>query len=381
MRSLAPSASPGGLAALVLAALAATAAVLVCAPILTRGMWIARLALRETSLGVTAAALAAIALCPPADGRRRVVLALAAPAAIVGLLPFSAQWLTLHRLGLPFSLWEYAVGPRRPAVREEKDLVLEARDPPLRADVYAGKGAAPRPFVVLLHGGSWRGGERGQGVHASRALADAGYTVFDVEYGLAPAHPFPAGVADAKCVLGRLRARAAELAIDPGRAFFLGRSAGGQIALIAAYSAGDARLPPSCDVPDEPVQGVVALYAPADLVYGHANPMRPDVIGGNQSLEIYLGGPAKSRREAYRLGSPRNWVGDKPLPPTLLLHGASDPIVECLHSVLLASELVAASQRVQQVCVPFGDHGFDMRPGGVGDQLARGAILQFLGGA
>jgi acetyl esterase/lipase len=369
------------LAALVVAALAAAAAVLACAPILTRGMWIARLALRETSLAVTAAALAAIALCPRSDARRRGVIALAAPAAIVGVLPFSAQWLTLHRLGLPFSLREYVAGPRRPVVREEKDFVVEAGEHPLRADVYAGKGAAPRPFVVVVHGGSWQGGKRGQGVHASRALAEAGYTVFDVEYSLAPAHPFPAGVADVKCALGRLRARAGELGLDPGRAFLLGRSAGGQIALVAAYSAGDARLPPSCDVPDAPVAGVVALYAPADLVYGHANPMRPDVIRGNQSLELYLGGPAKSRREAYRLASPRNWIGDSPLPPTLLLHGASDPIVECLHSVLLASELVAAGQKVQQLCVPFGDHGFDMRPGSVGDQLARGAILRFLAGA
>jgi acetyl esterase/lipase len=368
------------LAALVLAALAAAAAVLMCAPILTRGMWIVRLALRETSLAITAAAVVAIALCRPSDAQRRVVAALALPAAIVGLLPFSAQWLALHRLGLSFSPAEYVLGPRRPVVRERKDLVLEAGNPALRADLYTGNGTGPRPFVMVVHGGSWRGGERGEGVHASRALADAGYTVVDVTYGLAPEHPFPAGVADVKCALGRLRARAGELGLDPRRAFLLGRSAGGQIALVAAYSAGDARLPPSCPVPDEPVEGVVALYAPADLVYGHANPMRPDVIHGNQSLELYLGGPAKSRREVYRLASPRSWIGDSPLPPTLLLHGASDPIVECLHSVLLASELVAAGQKVQQVCVPFGEHGFDMRPGSVGDQLARGAILRFLGG-
>jgi acetyl esterase/lipase len=369
------------LAGLVLASLAGTGAVFMCAPILTRGMWIARLALRETSLATTAVALLAIALARGSGPRERFVLGVAVPAAVVGLLPFSAQWLTLRRLGLPFSLREYVLGPRRTALHEEKDLVLEARDPPLRADVYAGKGAGPRPFVVVVHGGSWRGGERGQGVHISRALAAAGYTVFDVEYGVAPGHPFPAGVADVKCVLGRLRARAGELGIDPGRAFLLGRSAGGQIALLAAYSSGDGRLPPSCGIEDAPVQGVIALYAPVDLVYGHANPMRPDVILGNESLELYLGGSAKSRREAYRLASPRHWVGDGPLPPTLLLHGASDPMVECLHSVLLASELVAAGQKVRQVCVPFGEHAFDMRPGGVGDQLARGAILEFLGGA
>jgi acetyl esterase/lipase len=367
------------LAALVLAVVAAAAAVLTCAPILTRGMWIARLALRETSLLTTAVAFLALFLVRDGGPRRPLVRGLAVPAAVVGLLPFSAHWIALHRLGLSFSLAEYAVGPRSPAVSEERDLVLE-RTPSrqLRADVYKGLGEGPHPLVVAVHGGSWRGGGKGQGVHVSRALAAAGYTVADVEYGLAPEHPFPEAVADLKCLLGRLRARASELGVDPRRVILLGRSAGGQIALVAAYSAGDARLPPSCDTEDAPVQGVVALYAPADLVYGHANPMRPDVIRGNQSLELYLSGPPVRRREAYRLASPRSWVDDRALPPTLLLHGASDPIVECLHSVLLAAELTAAGQRVRQVCVPFGDHAFDMRPGGVGDQLARGAILEFL---
>src|SRR5207344_2053118 len=150
----------------------------------------------------------------------------------------------------------------------------------------------------------------------SRALAGAGYTVFDVEYGLAPEHPFPEAVADLKCLLGRLRARAAELDLDPVRGALLGRSAGGQIALVAAYSTGDARIPPSCATEEAPVQGVIALYAPADLVYGYANPMRPDVIRGNESLALYLGGPPDRRWETYRLASPRSWVDGRPLPPT-----------------------------------------------------------------
>ena len=367
------------LVALVLASVAALAAVLTCLPILTRWMWIARLALRETSLLTTAVAVIALVLARGTGPQSRIVWVLAVPAALVGLLPFTAQLVTLHRLGLPFSLREYVLGPPRSVVHEERDIVLDVRPRPLRADVYRGAGAGPRPFVVIIHGGSWRGGERGQGKHISRALAAAGYTVFDVEYSLAPEHPFPEGVADVKCLLGRLRARASELGVDPDRATLMGRSAGGQIALLAAYSAGDPRIPPSCDVDDVPPRAVIALYAPGDLVYGYANPMRPDVIKGNESLGLYLGGPPSRRLETYRLASPRTWVDRRPLPPTLLLHGASDPMVECLHSVLLAAELQAAGQRVRQVCVPFGEHAFDMRPGSVGEQLARRAILEFLG--
>ena len=146
---------------------------------------------------------------------------------------------------------------------------------------------------------------------------------------------------------------------------------------MTAYSAGDARLAPSCDVPDLPVQAVVGIYPPVDLIYGHANPMRPDVIHTTESLELYLGGPPARRLEAYRLASPLAWL-DHALPPTLLLHGSGDAIVESLHSVLLEAQLKARSQTVELIVVPFGEHGFDMRPGGVGEQIARQATLRFL---
>ena len=375
--------SRGGIrswAALLTSACAAAAALLLLTPALARWVWIARLALRETSLAITAVALLAALLALPArDRRQRMARWLALPSGVVGLLPFATQLFVLMRLGLPFSPLEYAVGSRPQQVRVERHLVLEARAAPLRADVHHAPGAAPHPFVVLVHGGSWRSGERGEGAHLTRAIAVAGHTVIDVEYRLAPAHPFPDGIGDLKCALGRVRERAGELGIDPDRGVLLGRSAGGQMALVAAYSAGDPRVPPSCDVRDAPVQGVIGLYSPVDLVFGHANPMRPDVIASTRSIELYLGGPPSSRREVYRLASPRSWA-DRPLPPTLLLHGESDRIVGSLHSALLASELSANRSPVTLVRIPFGEHGFEMRPGSVSEQLARAAILEFLDG-
>ena len=347
-------------------------------PSLTISMWMARLVLRETSLLTTALALLGFALTGRGGGwTARGARGLALVAAFVGLVPFLAQWLTLRRVGLPFSIVEYVVGPARSSALPEFNLVLEPRDSPLRADVWPAPGDRPHPFVLSVHGGSWRAGEKGQGTHMFRSLAAAGYTVVDVEYGLAPAHPFPEGIADVKCLLGRVRERAAEFHIDPLRGALLGRSAGGQIALVTAYSAGDPRLAPSCDVPDLPVQAVVGIYSPVDLIYGHANPMQPDVIHTTESLELYLGGPPTRRLEAYRLASPLAWL-DRALPPTLLLHGTGDAIVESLHSVLLEAQLKARSHTVELIVVPFGEHGFDMRPGGVGEQIARQATLRFL---
>ena len=166
-------------------------------------------------------------------------------------------------------------------------MILDPQKPWLTADVFHAPGPPPHPFVVAVHGGSWRRGDKGELPHFSRRLAAAGYTVVDVRYGLAPAEPFPRGIADVKCLLGRVRERAAELGVDPARAALFGRSAGGEVALVAAYSAGDPRIPPSCPVADEPVRAVVALYAPGDMVWGHDNPMVPDVIQGTESIELY----------------------------------------------------------------------------------------------
>src|SRR5262249_8794653 len=143
------------------------------------------------------------------------------------------------------------------------------------------------------------------------------------------------------------------------------------------YSAGDERLPPSCAVEDRPVSAVIALYAPTDLAWGHAHPVRPDVVRGPESLELYLGGPPEDAPDAYRLASPHPWAAPPP-PRTLLVHGADDRLVSVEHSRRLARGLRAAGQAVELVEIPFADHAFDARPGGFGEQLARHVMLRFL---
>jgi acetyl esterase/lipase len=54
--------------------------------------------------------------------------------------------------------------------------------------------------------------------------------------------------------------------VDPERIVLCGASAGGQIALLAAYSPNDPELtPPDLQNQDTPVHGVVSYYGPADM--------------------------------------------------------------------------------------------------------------------
>jgi acetyl esterase/lipase len=363
-----------------LSVIAATAAIVMLLPSPTWGLWVAHLLVLETSVLLSLVSLLALALARrgwlAGERSARWAFRLALPAALVGLVPVVAIVPAYLRGGTAFSVGEYVRGAEGPAVRVEMDVDLDAGG--LRADVYRPATSGPAPLVVAIHGGSWQHGDKGTAPQVSRALAAADFVVADVQYRLAPRHPFPDAVADVKCLVGRLRERAAGLGIDPARVALLGRSAGGQIALVAAYSMGDARIPPSCAVAEAPVQAVVALYAPTDLVWGHDHPNVPDPIDGTRSIETYLGGPPSERPEAYRLSAPLTFA-DRPLPPTLLIHGASDRLVRAEHTRRLTAGLAAAGQPVETLLIPWTDHGFDVRPGGLGEQFARASILRFLG--
>lgn len=357
----------------ILAGVSLVQGLLIVTPMPTYGLWLAHLIALELSLAGVVLGAAALMLAP----RRRALFALALGATVVNALPCLGALQAARRDGHRLSLREYVVGAPPATVTVELDRMLDPGAADLRVDVYHAPGGGPHPFVVVLHGGSWRHGDKGMGRHVSRFLAGAGFTVVDVRYRLAPEHPFPAGIEDVKCVLGRLRQQAAALRLDPSRAVLLGRSAGGHMALLAAYAAGDRRIAPRCDVPDLPVQGVVGIYPVTDLVWGYEDPVRPDVVRGPQSLELYLGGPPSERPDVYRLASPLSWV-DRPLPPTLLIHGAWDRMVRPGHSERLHHALAAAGHPSRMAVVPFAEHGFDLRPGGWGEQLARAEILRFL---
>jgi acetyl esterase/lipase len=365
-------------AGLVLAIVSGTGALLLASSPPTFVLWTAHLAALELSLLVSAAAALALlltmGLSTPGATIARLI---AVPALVVGLIPALVVVPLYRTEHAPFSPLAYLPGPR-PEPPSRRDVILEPSRPDLAVDIDLPPGTGPHPFVVVVHSGAWRSGDKGEVRHVSRALAGAGYVVADVRYRLAPANPFPASVADVKCLLGRLRERAAEFAVDPRRGALLGRSAGGEVALVAAYSAGDPRLPPACAVEDLPVSAVVSVYGPTDLNWGYAHVIRPDVVQGTRVLELYLGGPPSSAPEAYRLASPITWV-DRPLPRTLLIHGTGDRLVSVENPRRLARALRDAGRAVEVLEIPLADHGFDHHAGGLGDQLAQHAILRFLG--
>lgn len=232
--------------------------------------------------------------------------------------------------------------------------------------LYAQGIPAMRPVVVVIYGGAWRGGDPSQAENVSKALASRGYAVAAIDYRHAPRAQFPSQLDDVDLSIRLLRDSSIAWGLDTERMALLGRSSGGHLAELSAYSPNSNAL-----------KAVVAMYAPYDLVQGYNDLPTPDPIGVRSVLRDFIGGTPEDRPRAYRAASPSSFVMPG-LPPTLLIFGGRDHIVKPEFNRGAAAALRAARVPVVSVEVPWAEHGFDMAPGGLGAQLAFGVIVDFL---
>ncbi|MDX2137978.1 MAG: alpha/beta hydrolase [Chloroflexota bacterium] len=220
------------------------------------------------------------------------------------------------------------------------------------------------PAVIVIHGGAWRYGDKGEVfVPHNRYLASLGYVVFDVQYRLSEEARWNAPLEDLRSAIAWVKHYALAHQIDPARIALLGRSAGGHLALLAAYRAHEDTTR------DTSVAAVVGLYAPTD--------MRLWMSDDNSEVTRFLGGNANHAAHAYRDASPTEFVTND-LPPTLLAIGYRDDLVMPTHGELLHNKLLATNSPVVTLRLPWARHGFDAFLSGLGAQIAQYDIDRFL---
>jgi acetyl esterase/lipase len=218
-----------------------------------------------------------------------------------------------------------------PTVEQRKDIEYgRVGDQALQVDVYSPKGLVkPAPGLIFIHGGGWRGGHRRDYKIYTVAFAQKGYVAASICYRFTH---FPAAVEDAKCAVRWMRANAAELHVDPNRIAVIGGSAGGYLALMVGYTAGDKRLEGNGghEGVSSAVQAVVDLYGPTDF----DTPIGRD----NKTVTDFLGKPFSEDPELYRFASPINHLNAK-APPTFVLQGTIDSLVPVEQSDILVEKL------------------------------------------
>ena len=136
----------------------------------------------------------------------------------------------------PLSVRDALVGLKFGSATAQRDIrFATAGGVDLTLDVYQPATAGMHPAVVQVYGGAWqRGSPHDYGRFAAH-LASLGYVVFAIDYRHAPQWKWPAQMADLRAALEWIRAHGADYRADVSRVAMIGRSAGAQLALMAAY--------------------------------------------------------------------------------------------------------------------------------------------------
>jgi acetyl esterase/lipase len=257
---------------------------------------------------------------------------------------------------------------RQPATIDVKTAIpVHLRDGTMLAlDLYHPRIAGTLPLIVTIYGGAWRFGSRAQEAPLARWYAARGFAVAVIDYRHAPAYRFPVQWEDVDDALKTIALLADEWHVDRDRVALFGRSAGAQLALLAAER-------------EQPVKirAVVAYYAPTDMIGGYAAPPRPDPAGVREILRTYLGGPPDAERAAhYRSASPLDQAHTG-MPPVLAIIGARDELVKPGFQRAFAARLDALRVRNVAIELPWSNHAFDS-VNGLGTGIAQNATLRFL---
>ena len=173
-------------------------------------------------------------------------------------------------------------------------------------------------------------------------------------------------LADVRAALTWIGAHGAEYDADARRLGLVGRSSGAQLAMVAAYGPGTPA-----------VRAVVSYYGPVDLIEGYRHPPRPDPLHVRDIEEAFLGGTPSDVPAQYREASPIAHAGPR-VPPTLLIYGARDHVVEPRFGTMLHRRLAASGTTSVFLEIPWSEHGFDAITGGPGAQLALYHAERFL---
>lgn len=207
---------------------------------------------------------------------------------------------------------------------------------------------APRPLVVLIHGGCWL---NAYGVEHARALAgalrDEGYVVLAPEYRRVgdAGGGWPGTLDDLRTAVQGALARVDALGVDPERVALVGHSAGGHLALLLALELG-------AEYPALSTVGLAAITDPERYAFGSGS--------CHAATPEFFGGMPQARADAYRVGSPLRRIEAAPDTPLTLIHGTRDSIV----APDQAEALAAAGSRVDVRWLVEAAHFDLIHPGG-----------------
>jgi acetyl esterase len=245
-----------------------------------------------------------------------------------------------------------------PAVAREEEIHIPGPGGPMRAIVTADgpAGGSPRPVVLHFHGSGFViMTPEASGKITKRTSAEARALVVNLEYRLAPEHPYPAALDDAIAAFHWLRRNAQSLGGDPARIALSGDSAGGNIAAGTALMLREAG--------EGPPAGVAMLCPWLDLTMTSAS-MRAlgpgDPVLDDEVLSYWRSCYVPDRaRWKEPLVSPLH-ADLAGFPPACMVVGGADPL--CEEGVQFAEKLQASGGACELHAYDGMPHEFPLFP-------------------
>jgi len=240
------------------------------------------------------------------------------------------------------------------AFAEEKNLpaqtllnVAYGNDTLQKMDIYLpdNRSSETTKSLILIHGGGWNSGSKADFAtyidSFKTRLPD--YAIFNINYRLVNgSHVFPTPENDVKNAVDFIAAHAENYHVSKDNFSLLGFSAGAHLALLQAYKYTLPRI-----------KAVVDYFGPTDLVSMYHKPWHPLVP---LALQMITGASPESNKTIFEQSSPAHFVS-RQSPPTLILHGGKDIVVNVSQSKLLAEKLAAAGVKHEMHVYPNEGHG------------------------
>lgn len=214
------------------------------------------------------------------------------------------------------------------------------------------------PCVVFVQGSAWMPQDVYAQLPRVSKLAERGYVVAVVEYRHSGIAPFPAQIMDTRNAIRFLRVNAKQYHIDPEKIIVSGDSSGGHTAMFAGMIHDDVENNLFPGVSAE-VKGIVNYYGSTSVMAEDSNPTQllhcqADSPEGMVMGRVDLRDNIELKR---KLSVECNITEDSVIPPTIILHGTKDCVVNCEGSAILYRQMKKCGKDVKLYLIKGANHG------------------------
>ncbi len=232
-------------------------------------------------------------------------------------------------------------------VAENRNNISYGSDPLQKMDIYlpAKRSSDSTRTIIMVHGGAWSSGDKGDFQPYVPVLQQRfkDYAIANINYRLATltANHFPVQEEDMKAAVDFLLKNSSAYHISPNF-ILLGASSGGHQVTLQAYK-----------YPQPKIRAVIDFFAPVNMIsmYQSAAPGSINQL----AIQSLVGGSPDTNPNGYQQSSPLTFVS--PLsPPTIILHGGMDALVNISQSVALKNKLDSMGVPSQLVVYPAEGH-------------------------